>query len=215
MRMPPEILNKPGRLTEIEMRQMELHTVYGHEMVRGRVPPGAANIVLNHHQRYNGQGYPRRTDPASGQSLPAMAGKSIPVFSRIATVCDVYDAATSKRPYSPAKLPVQVLHEMRTWCRGFFDPVAEQAFYQIIPPFPIGQVVKLTNGVEAAVVDFNPLEPTRPKVQGLHAPDGSRYADPSLEEIDLVIYPDLAIDSVNGIKVAPFMGSHAAEMVMV
>ena len=114
MRVPPEILNKPARLTEIEMRQMELHTVYGHEMVRGRVPPGAANIVLNHHQRYNGQGYPRRTDAASGQALPAMAGKSIPVFSRIATICDVYDAATSKRPYSPAKLPVQVLHEMRT-----------------------------------------------------------------------------------------------------
>ncbi len=211
MRVPPEILNKPARLTEIEMRQMELHTVYGHEMVRGRVPPGAANIVLNHHQRYNGQGYPRRTDAASGQALPAMAGKSIPVFSRIATICDVYDAATSKRAYSPAKLPVQVLHEMRTWCRGYFDPVAEQAFYQIIPPFPIGQVVKLSNGVEAVVVDFNSQEPTRPKVQGLIAPDGSRYADPSLEEIDLAMYFDLAIESVNGIKVAPFMGSQPKE----
>jgi hypothetical protein len=71
--------------------------------------------------------------------------------------------------------------------------------------------VKLSNGVEAVVVDFNSQEPTRPKVQGLIAPDGSRYADPSLEEIDLAMYFDLAIESVNGIKVAPFMGSQPKE----
>jgi HD-GYP domain-containing protein (c-di-GMP phosphodiesterase class II) len=207
MRIPIELLNKPTRLTDEEMRQMEQHTVHGHEMVRGRVPPTAANVVLNHHQRYNGEGYPRRNDPAGGQPLPAMAGKAIPIFSRIATVCDVYDAATSQRPYSPAKLPVQVLHEMRTWCQGFFDPVVEQTFYQMIPPFPIGQTVRLSNGMEAAVVDFNPERATQPKVQALRAPDGTAYRDPSLEEFDLAIYPDLSVVSVQGIDVRPFLAT--------
>ena len=94
---------------------------------------------------------------------------------------DIYDAATSQRCYSPAKPPVQALYEIRTFCKGFFDPKIEQAFYEIIPPFPVGQMVKLSNGIEAAVVDFNPRFPERPKVQGLKAPNGERFADPSLE----------------------------------
>jgi HD-GYP domain-containing protein (c-di-GMP phosphodiesterase class II) len=204
MHIPAEILNKPGRLTREEMEVMKLHPVYGHEMVKGRVPPGAAQVVLNHHQRYCGGGYPARTDARTGEELPPLSGKQIPIFSRIATVVDVYDAATSQRVYSAAKYPVQVLHEMRTWCKGFFDPRVEEAFFQIIPPFPIGQVVKLSNDVEAVVVDFNPRFPLRPKVQGLKDPRGQRYADSSLEEIDLALHQELQIAQIDGTDVRPF-----------
>ncbi len=93
---------------------------------------------------------------------------------------------------------------MRTACRGFFDPIVEQAFYQVIPPFPIGQVVTLSNGVEAVVVDFNPRHPFRPKVQGLKDPFGQRYRDPALEEIDLALHPDQQIAFVDGVDVRPF-----------
>ena len=189
MRVPPEILNKPGRLTEIEMRQMELHTVYGHEMVRGRVPPGAANIVLNHHQRYNGEGYPRRSDNATGEALPAMSGKSIPVFSRIATVCDVYDAATSKPPYSPAKLPVQVLHEMRTWCARFLRSCRRAGVlsnYSAVPDRPGGEALQRCRGrccrfqsagayaAESAKVDCTRRQPVCRSVAA-----GNRSGNPS------------------------------------
>ena len=55
------------------------------------------------------------------------------------------------------------LHEMRTSCQGFFDPVVEEAFFRIIPPFPLGhRVVTLSNKLEAVVVDFNPRHPYRP-----------------------------------------------------
>lgn len=205
MHIPLEVLNKPGRLTKEEMEVIKLHPVYGHEMVRGRVPPGAAQVVLNHHLRYAAPGgYPARFDLRSGEEMPPLSGKQIPIFSRIATVVDVYDAATSQRVYSAAKFPVQVLHEMRTWCRGFFDPRVEQAFYQIIPPFPVGQVVKLSNGVEAVVVDFNARQPLRPKVQGLRSPGGERFADPSLEELDLALHRELSIASIDGVDVRPF-----------
>lgn len=205
MRIPQEILNKPAKLTDEEMELMKLHPVYGFDMVRGRVPAAAAEIVLNHHQRFRGGGYPDRFDKTTGKPLPSLKGKQIPIFSRIATVVDVYDAATSQRCYSKAKLPVRVLHEMRTFCKGFFDPVVEQAFFQIIPPFPIGQVVKLSEGVEAVVVDFNPELPLQPKVQRLRDSKGNPYAEPALEEIDLAYYDDVQIVEVDGEDVRPYL----------
>ena len=207
MRVPEQILNKPNRLTDEETAVMQQHPVIGHEMVRGKVPPVASSIVLCHHQRWDGSGYPRRVNPQTGAPLEPMQGRRIPVFSRIATVADVYDAATTARCYSPAKLPVKVLHEMRTWCRGFFDPAIERAFYEIIPPFPLGQVVTLSNRLEAVVVDFNPQHPTRPRVQCLRSPSGERFRDPALEEIDLAQQSELQIAWVNGVDVRPYLGS--------
>jgi HD-GYP domain-containing protein (c-di-GMP phosphodiesterase class II) len=207
MRIPPEILNKPDRLTPEEMAIMRKHTSYGYEMVASQVPPVASHIVLNHHQRYDGRGYPSRKDSRTGQELPPLAGKQIPIFSRIATMADVYDAGTANRCYSGAKPPVRVLHEMRTQFRGAFDPVVEQAFYQIIPPFPLGQLVTLSNGMQAAVVDFNPKHPARPKVQGILAPNGERFADPSFEEYDLALYDELEIVSVDGSDCRPYTAS--------
>lgn len=204
MRLPNEILNKPGRLTTDEMEVMKLHPVFGHEMVRGRVPAAASQVVLNHHQRYVGGGYPMRIDNRTGELLPPISGQQIPIFSRIATVCDVYDAATTARVYSAAKLPVHALYEMRTACQGYFDPVVEAAFHQVIPPFPMGQVVTLGSGIEAVVVDFNPRHPFRPKVQGLKDPYGQHYPDPALQEIDLALYPDEQIAFVDGADVRPF-----------
>jgi HD-GYP domain-containing protein (c-di-GMP phosphodiesterase class II) len=204
MKVPGEILHKPGRLTSEEMAVMRQHPVFGYEMLRGQVPSAAAQVVLNHHQRYDGTGYPARHDAMTGAELPPLAGKQIPVFARIATMADIYDAATAKRCYGEAKLPVQVLFELRTLCRGAFDPVIEQAFFEIIPPFPIGQIVTLSDGVEAVVVDFNRRRPFRPKVQGIRAPSGERFKDPALHEIDLALHPDLSISSINGVDVQPF-----------
>jgi len=210
MQVPKEILNKPGRLDEKEMAEMQRHTVYGYEMVRNTLPPPGAHVVLNHHPRWDGSGYPCRTDHLTGQQLPPPAGRQIPIFSRIAILADIYDAATSKRCYSEAKLPVCVLHEMRTRCQGFFDPVVEAAFYRTVPPFPIGQIVTLSNGVEAVVVDFNPDYPVRPKVQCLRTPDGQRFEHPALEEIDLAFDADLEVAAIDGQDVRPFTASQQA-----
>ncbi|HEV3339398.1 MAG TPA: HD domain-containing phosphohydrolase, partial [Pirellulales bacterium] len=204
MKIPAAVLNKPARLTSEEMELMRQHPVLGYEMIKGQVSPAAAQVVLNHHQRFDGRGYPARRDVRTGESLPALAGKQVPVFARVASITDVYDAATAKRCYCDAKLPVQALHEMRTLCAGAFDPLIEQAFYEIIPPFPIGQIVSLNDGTSAVVVEFNPRQPFRPKVQGLSSPLGERFDDPTSQEIDLAECPDLHILGVNGIDVRPF-----------
>jgi HD-GYP domain-containing protein (c-di-GMP phosphodiesterase class II) len=211
MRIPPEILHKPAKLTDEEMEIMKRHTVYGYEMVRDQTPAVTADVVLNHHQRFNGAGYPDWTDERTGERHPPLAGKEIAILSRIATIADVYDAATTNRVYSRAKLPVQVLHEMRTWCRGFFDPVVEHAFFEAIPPFPIGQIVTLNDGSEAAVVDFNPHDPTRPKVQLLREPSGVRVMNTHGAEIDLSVVDQLDVTSVDGVDVRPFQRTLRAE----
>ena len=209
IKVSKDILNKPGRLNDEEMAKIRLHTTYGYEMVKGRIPATAAQIVLNHHQRWNGTGYPPRIDTLSGEEMSPLGNSQIPVFSRIAAMADVYDAATSKRCYSEAKLPVRVLHEMRTYCRGFFDPVVEAAFYSTVPPFPIGQIVDLCDSTQAVVVDFNADSPVRPKVQCLRRPNGEAVKHPSLEEIDLTLYHDLEIASVDGQDVREWTKSQA------
>lgn len=199
-----EIVHKPGKLDAREMAEMRRHTTYGYQMVFRHVPAAAAQVVLHHHQRWDGSGYPRPRDSRTGRQLPPLAGREIPLFARIAAVADVYDAATTRRCYSEAKLPVQALWEMRHQCRGFFDPEIESAFYQTVPPFPIGQVVVLSDGREAAVVDFNPAAPARPRVKCLRSPKGEPLPPSTQEEIDLCRVSDLEIASVEGRDVRPF-----------
>jgi HD-GYP domain-containing protein (c-di-GMP phosphodiesterase class II) len=207
LRVPREIVHKPGRLDPREMTEMQRHTTFGYGMLKDSVPAPAAQVALNHHQRFSGGGYPRRINYLTGEELQPLAGKQIPVFSRIAIVADIYDASTTHRCYSRAKLPIHALHEMRTMCRGFFDPVVEAAFFKTVPAFPVGQVVTLSNGIEAVVVDFSPEFPTRPKVQCLRTPDGERFSHPSLEEIDLGLSEDVSIASVDGQDVRPMLAT--------
>jgi HD-GYP domain-containing protein (c-di-GMP phosphodiesterase class II) len=203
MHLPREILNKPGKLTPAEMAVMQLHPVLGYEMVEGRIPPAAADIVLHHHQRYDGRGYPEWNHRGVIRRLGPLAGDQISILCRIATVCDVYDAATARRCYSPEKLPVQILHEMRTHCSDFFDPTVFAALCEIVPPFPIGQSVILSDGCEAVVVDFNPAAPDRPRVQVIVAPTGE--PSETAQEIDLDETPDLHIVAAGGRDVRPFL----------
>ncbi len=205
MRIPPEVLNKPSRLTDEEMQLIKMHPVYGFEMVRGSVPPAVAEVVLYHHRRWDGTGYPEQVNPRTGDSMERQLGESIPVFARIAMVADVYDAATSRRCYSGPKPPAQVLYEMRTMCRNFFDPVVEQAFYEMIPPFPVGQRILLNDGQEAVVVDFNPQHPWHPRVQVIADPRGESVFDPALHELDLADLPGIEIASVGGVNVSNYV----------
>lgn len=206
MRISPEILNKPGKLTPEEFGLIKLHPVYGYEILKGQTPEVVADIALNHHQRWDGKGYPALPDARTGGYAP-LAGKEISIFSRIAEIADIYDAATSKRCYSDAKPPVQVLHEMRTWCAGAFDPIVEQAFYEVIPAFPIGSQVTLSNGLEAVVVDFNPRHPVSPKVQCVRTPSGEHIDAPAREEIDLATCCDVEIASIGKHDVRPYLAA--------
>lgn len=112
------ILHKPGPLTEDEWVDMRRHPQIGHDMIRDiGFLSGAATIVLAHHERYDGKGYPN-----------GLKSEEIPLGARIFVLADTFDAMTSDRPYRQA-LTVEASREEIIRCSGTqFDPRCVQAF---------------------------------------------------------------------------------------
>lgn len=119
--VPDAILLKPGSLTEEEWRIMRNHTLIGHKMIsRIKFLRGAADIVLYHHERWDGTGYPY-----------GIAGEDIPLGARIFSVIDSFDAITSKRVYKEA-VPMKLAKQEIERCAGSqFDPSVVEEFLKI------------------------------------------------------------------------------------
>jgi HD-GYP domain-containing protein (c-di-GMP phosphodiesterase class II) len=117
LRVPREILRKPGSLSHSEERLMRNHPVWGAELVSG-VPglQAVALIVRHHHERIDGEGYPSR-----------LAGVRIPVASRIVAACDAYGAMTEPRAYGAPRSPDEALAELRHEAGSQFDPAVVDA----------------------------------------------------------------------------------------
>ena len=117
------ILLKPGRLTDEEYREMQKHTTYGYEVLKNIPFIGeAALIVLHHHEKYNGKGYPM-----------GLMGEEIPLGARIFMAADVLDALASRRPYKEP-WPYLRIREEFVKCSGTdFDPQVVEAFLRIPP----------------------------------------------------------------------------------
>ncbi len=180
------IVNKPAELDETEEREIRKHPILGYMKARDTFKPNEANIVLHHHQRFDGSGYPPVIDSLTGDIKPPLSGDSIPVFSRIVAPCDVYDAATNTRPYRGARMPVEVLREMKQELAGGFDPVVLDAFFDIVPAFPLGSRVVLCDGSRGAVVEHpGRHHPCRPIVKLLVDAEGNELEGPRQIELDL------------------------------
>jgi HD-GYP domain-containing protein (c-di-GMP phosphodiesterase class II) len=117
LRVPRELLRKPGPLSESEERLMRNHPAWGAELVSG-VPglQAVALIVRHHHERIDGGGYPSK-----------LTGVRIPVASRIMAVCDSYGAMTEARPYRERREPQVALAELRDLAGNQFDPAVVDA----------------------------------------------------------------------------------------
>lgn len=120
--IPDAILRKPGRLSHNERRVMRQHTILGAQMLEGCPYPAvqmARQIALTHHERWDGRGYPCR-----------LKGTEIPLWGRIVTLADAYDAMTHDRPYRPAKSFEEAVEEIRTQRGKQFDPIVVDAFLE-------------------------------------------------------------------------------------
>lgn len=142
--VPTEVLNKAGELTEEEWAIMKRHPEAGLELVADIDFPGdVRSIIRNHHERWDGRGYP-----------DGLAGKEIPSSARILCVADVYDALTTARSYRRSLTHAQAAEEMRA-SKGQFDPVLLETFLDWavsanIPARPTPQRVEIFRRKETA-----------------------------------------------------------------
>ncbi|MFZ5585588.1 MAG: HD domain-containing phosphohydrolase [Thermodesulfobacteriota bacterium] len=131
------ILKKPGKLSDDEFAAMQLHTVFGAQLfgnATSELDAASLEIALNHHERWDGRGYPGRIDDifaADPERGPGKRGEEIPIFARIVALADVYDALICRRVYKPAWPEEQVMDEVRSGAGGHFDPDVVAAFFAI------------------------------------------------------------------------------------
>ncbi len=123
--IPDHILLKPGKLTSEEWAVMQTHADIGALILSGSESEFlqmAEVIAGNHHERWDGTGYPR-----------GLKGEEIPRVARIVTVCDVYDALTSDRPYKKAWSIEDTVEEMKSQSGKLFDPNILRTFMELLP----------------------------------------------------------------------------------
>lgn len=142
--MPMAVLNKPGKLTDEEFAIIKSHPAEGYEMLLTgqNVDPVALDVVLHHHEKTDGSGYPKH-----------LKDMEISQFAKMGAVCDVYDAITSNRPYKAGWDPAESLCKMAEWTKGHFDPVIFQAFVKSLGIYPIGSLLLLSSGRLGIVVE--------------------------------------------------------------
>jgi HD-GYP domain-containing protein (c-di-GMP phosphodiesterase class II) len=138
------ILNKPGKFTPEEYMIMQHHTLYGAQLFEDPQSPVdviARDVVLNHHENWDGTGYPGWVDPLTGRIMKpnhegkplGKKGEEIPLTGRIVALADVFDALCSRRVYKEPWSEPDVLAEIKKLSGTKFDPEIINIFFEILP----------------------------------------------------------------------------------
>jgi HD-GYP domain-containing protein (c-di-GMP phosphodiesterase class II) len=161
--VPKEILEKPGRLDPHEFEIVKQHPALGRRMLEGTdvLSPLSVAVVTQHHERWNGSGYPRR-----------LAGGQIVEFARIAAVADVHDAITSERPYRAARPVSEAYRTVLDGAGSLFDPQVVESYQKVVAPYPLGTSVTLSDGRRGIVSSVPDRELSRPEVRVVQDADG-------------------------------------------
>ena len=156
-KIPPEILNKPAKLTEEEFEVMKQHPVLGYRILqeKNEFKDIISVAVLQHHEKINGCGYPM-----------GVGADKITPYARILSVSDIYDALVTNRPYKKSysqRTAVDILMSMT----GELDIKVLQTFLSCVILYPVDTIVRLSNGEYAKVVKNNQNSALRPTVVGV------------------------------------------------
>ncbi|WP_086929904.1 HD-GYP domain-containing protein [Agarilytica rhodophyticola] len=146
IRVPSEILNKAGKLTDDEWVEMKRHVVYGQEVLikSEGISDIAKSICGLHHERLDGTGYPMGIDESK-----------IDVYGRMAAIVDVYDAVTASRCYHEGMAPFKAMKLLVSMTESHLDKTLVYSFIRCMSVYPVGTVIELSNGKLGVVIEPN------------------------------------------------------------
>ena len=155
LKLPKTLLNRPGKLSDEEFEMIQDHVRLSLEMIVADDHESKAvmDMVLTHHERMNGKGYPNQ-----------LAGTDIPLFGRIAAIVDCYDAISTDRPYAKALAPAEAVKKLYEWKGIDFHPALVEVFIQALGIYPAGSLVELTTGQVGVVMSEYRTRRLRPKI---------------------------------------------------
>lgn len=184
MYISPDILNKPGKLTESEFGLIQTHCEMGYETLRKihEIPATVSHCALQHHERIDGQGYPR-----------GLTGDTIHKYAKILSVADVFDAVTSPRVYRPAMLPHKGLELLYAGSGTQFEDKQVQLFANCIAIYPEGLTVKLNDHRKGIVSKYNFNSAGRPHIRIVRDEENQEVVP---YEIDLALYENLTLEII-------------------
>lgn len=190
VKIPNELLNKPGRLTEPEYALVQGHVTHGVEILNKirDMPFQAIELAQQHHERQDGSGYPGRLKEGE-----------IGQFAMICAIADYYDSATSDQAYRPDLSSHNILNQMYDLRDRHFHPGLVEQFIQCMGVYPIGSIVELNTGSVGVVITVNRTRRLRPRVALVLKPDKRPYEQPVY--IDLMRQPEQAADRLEIRKV--------------
>ena len=175
--LPPEILNRPGALSDEEFEIVKKHVEKGYDYLHEyhNLSTEACLGALQHHENYDGTGYPNK-----------LKRKQISLFGRIIACTDVYDALVSRRPFRPAKYAQQALEILEQNADRKFDPDIVAAIEKVVAPYPTGVGVQLTTGEKCLVFRNYPDSLSRPRLLPIDGASGvfiDLAKDPELSKV--------------------------------
>ncbi len=185
VRVPGNIIHKKEKLDELEKRGLKAHPIYGHKIVEytNSFPSDVSLIVLQHHERLDGSGYPHQ-----------LKGRQIGEYARIVAICDTYQAMCNKREYRAAQSPPIIMKSLLQQGVGKLDPNIMKIFAFTVGIYPVGLLVELTNGCIGEVMLQNIKALTKPVVKLYQDKDGKRFSPSKV--INLALSENLDVKRV-------------------
>ncbi len=177
LRIPDSIVKKEGRLSEDEAQKIKAHPLLSYRIITKELlyPDDVGLVGLQHHERWDGDGYPRRT-----------SGGEIDPLARIVSVADAFEAMVSQKPYRNSMIGYAAMKALLSDNSRRFDPEILKAFIKSMGVYPLGSTVLLNNASIARVVETHADAPLRPKIRIIVDEFGNHFEGDHGELVDLL-----------------------------
>lgn len=168
MMVNDDVLNKPGKLTDSEFGQMKMHASHSKSLLESTpgIPDEAVTVAGQHHERYDGAGYPF-----------GLKGEEISIYGQMAAIVDVYDAITSDRCYHKGVEAAEALRKIYQWSDKHFNKPLVEQYIRCVGLYPAGTLVRMASDHLAVVVEPGSASLLKPVVDYIYNVKAKRFID--------------------------------------